>query len=77
MFGNFFLFGSYYCYDIPSALSIYFHQPPYSLGPKKYNLLYSVYSFPNMVLPLIGGILCDKIGVKLALMIFATLVTIG
>ena len=33
LFGNFFLFGSYYCYDIPSALSIYLHEPPYSLDP--------------------------------------------
>jgi MFS family permease len=30
-----------------------------------------------MVLPLIGGILCDKMGVKVALMIFTSLVTIG
>ena len=31
-FGNFFLFGSYYCYDIPSALSIYLSEAPYDLN---------------------------------------------
>ena len=30
-----------------------------------------------MILPLIGGILCDKIGIKVSLMLFTTLVTIG
>ena len=39
--------------------------------------MYSVYSFPNMILPLLGGILMDKIGVKTGLMIATTLVTIG
>ena len=75
-FGNMFLFGSYYCYDIPSALSINLKND-LGLTDTQYNNLYAVYSFPNIVLPLFGGILCDKIGVKLSLMIFASFVTIG
>ena len=31
-FGCFFLFGSYYCYDIPSALAIYLKKEPYNLS---------------------------------------------
>jgi MFS family permease len=80
MFGNFFLFGSYYCYDLPSSLQIQFtsvEDNGLGLSDEKYNLLYAVYSFPNIVLPLVGGIICDYIGVKPSLMIFTTLVTIG
>jgi len=40
-------------------------------------LLYAVYSLPNIGLPLVGGIICDWIGVKPSLMIFTSLVTIG
>jgi len=28
----------------------------------KYNLLYSVYSYPNLILPLFGGLMIDKLG---------------
>jgi len=28
----------------------------------KYNLLYSVYSYPNIILPLFGGLMIDKLG---------------
>jgi len=28
----------------------------------KYNLLYSVYSYPNLILPLFGGLMVDKLG---------------
>jgi len=76
-FGNFFLFGSYYCYDIPSALSIDLKSGPDGLSDKEYNALYSVYSFPNIILPLLGGIIADKIGVKISLMMFSTFVVIG
>ena len=30
----------------------------------EYNLLYSLYSFPNMVLPLFGGVFIDRVGVN-------------
>lgn len=39
--------------------------------------MYSIYSLPNTVLPLFGGILIDKIGVKISLIIFTTLLTLG
>lgn len=43
----------------------------------KYNSLFSIYSFPNFILPLIGGFIIDKIGVRNALVILSGLVTIG
>ncbi len=55
----------------------------------QFNLLYSVYSFPNVILPLLGGFFIDKIGRRYlplsaycydprpSLMLFVTLVTVG
>merc|ERR1712166_301295 len=77
--GSFFLFGSCVCYDIPSALSIFFEDPngPYHYKKSQIGLLYSVYSLPNTILPLLGGIAMDKIGVKTGLMTASSLVVIG
>ncbi|KAJ3046284.1 hypothetical protein HDV00_000097 [Rhizophlyctis rosea] len=41
------------------------------------NLLYTVYSLPNIILPLIGGILIDKLGAPLMLGLFTTCVCLG
>jgi len=72
-----FLVGNYYCYDYPACLEIYFEREPYNLTQKQVNLMYSVYSFPNMILPLFGGILLDKIGIRAGLFIFTTIMTLG
>ena len=40
-------------------------------------MLYSVYSVPNIVLPLIGGVFLDKVGLTNGLIITMTLVTAG
>mmetsp|Transcript_59956 Transcript_59956/g.98969 ORF Transcript_59956/g.98969 Transcript_59956/m.98969 type:complete len:550 (+) Transcript_59956:21-1670(+) len=70
------MFGSYYCYDNPTALATQM-QSTYDLTDIQYNLLYSVYSFPNIVLPLFGGALVDKIGAEISLLIFLVFVTVG
>lgn len=41
------------------------------------NLLYSVYSAPNIILPLVGGILVDRLGPNITLGAFSSLVCIG
>ena len=56
--------GSYFCYDNPAVMETTLEDPPYNLKPSQYSLLYSVYSIPNMVLPLFGGVFLDKIGIK-------------
>ena len=43
----------------------------------RYNLLYSVYSWPNIVLPFFGGYLCDKLGKRLMLIVFLLFITSG
>ena len=43
----------------------------------RYNLLYSVYSWPNVILPFFGGYLCDKLGTRLMLVVFCLFITLG
>ena len=43
----------------------------------KQNLLYSVYSFPNAILPLFGGYFVDKFGTNICLFVFSGLLTVG
>ena len=69
--------GSYFFYDLPAALEIYFEKAPYNLSPSQVDLMYSVYSFPNIVLPLFGGVLVDKVGIKTGLLLFTTLSLAG
>jgi len=43
----------------------------------QYNLLYSVYSFPNVILPLFGGMFVDKIGANYCILIFMCILSGG
>jgi MFS family permease len=56
--------GSYFCFDIPASLNTYFLAAPFGYSSAKIASMYSIYSLPNTVLPLFGGSLIDKIGVK-------------
>lgn len=47
--------GQRFCFDNPQALQFYFTSDPLSLSSTEYNLFYSVYSFPNIVLPFFAG----------------------
>lgn len=49
----------------------------FNMGDAEFNILYSVYSLPNIILPLIGGVLTDYLGVRFAVNVFGTLVVIG
>jgi len=73
--------GVFYCQDIPSIVKEDFiafieKQSP---GNSDYyfNLMYSTYSFPNIILPILSGILIDKIGYGLPLIIFSGLNFLG
>mmetsp|Transcript_10852 Transcript_10852/g.23980 ORF Transcript_10852/g.23980 Transcript_10852/m.23980 type:complete len:664 (+) Transcript_10852:70-2061(+) len=71
--------GSYYAYDIPSALhqQLQDYMPPSSNYETNFNLLYTVYSIPNVILPLFGGNVVDRHGAPLCLAIFAAAVFMG
>ena len=42
-----------------------------------FNLMYSVYSWPNTILPFFGGYISDVLGVKLMGVVFISLITLG
>ena len=39
--------------------------------------MYTVYSIPNFILPLIGGLLIDKVGMRFSLLLFTFVLTFG
>jgi len=73
----FLTFGSYFIYDIPGALPEPIDQR-LGISDTKRGALYSVYSWPNTVLALFGGLLIDRVfGIRFAAIVFCTLVLIG
>ena len=76
------MIGSYYCFDNPAALAVYLKKShtgkkTMELSSLQYNLLYSVYSFPNIILPFFGGIMVDKMGVRIGVFLFTFILIIG
>eukprot|EP00591_Stephanopyxis_turris_P003617 CAMPEP_0195521622 /NCGR_PEP_ID=MMETSP0794_2-20130614/19064_1 /TAXON_ID=515487 /ORGANISM="Stephanopyxis turris, Strain CCMP 815" /LENGTH=617 /DNA_ID=CAMNT_0040651221 /DNA_START=15 /DNA_END=1868 /DNA_ORIENTATION=+ len=73
------LTGSYYSYDIPAALhqELDDYMSPDTNYEVHFNLLYSVYSIPNIILPLFGGNIADRFGTSICVLIFASVVFIG
>lgn len=70
-------FGSYYCYDNPVALQNIIINVM-KVDFTRYNLLYSLYSWPNVILALVGGLLMDRVfGVRLGTVIFSALICLG
>ena len=73
------LIGSYFWYDLPNSLSdlIEKYITHETDSEVKYNQLYSIYSYPNIILPLFGGVLVDKVGIRISLIIFMAFSVIG
>ena len=71
-----FLMGNYFVMDNPAILELSIEQD-LNIKPTQYAMFYSFYSYPNIILPLVGGIMLDKIGVRLGLILFTVLVTMG
>jgi MFS family permease len=70
------MFGNYYVYDAISPLADVL-QKQLGFSDANIGLLQGIYSVPNVVMVLIGGILIDRIGVKRAAFIFALLCFLG
>jgi MFS family permease len=70
------MFGNYYIYDSVSPLADVLKQ---QLGFSDTNigLLNAIYSIPNVIMVLIGGMIIDRIGTRLATLIFAVLCLAG
>ncbi|XP_072936747.1 lysosomal dipeptide transporter MFSD1-like [Epargyreus clarus] len=73
----FLCFGSYFCYDSPAALADNFKSDVH-LSTSQFTLLYSIYSWPNVILCFIGGYLVDRyFGVRLGTIIYVAIVFVG
>ncbi|OQR73863.1 major facilitator superfamily domain-containing protein 1-like [Tropilaelaps mercedesae] len=70
-------FGSYYCYDNPSALENHIIKDMH-VDESMYANLYSWYSYPNVILCFFGGFLIDSVfGIRMGAIIFAALICLG
>lgn len=63
--------------DQPNALSKYISDGLTKGSSNKYNMLYSFYSYPNIILPFFGGIFVDKLGLKVSLNLLFGLCIVG
>lgn len=67
-------------YDIPGALNVQLRDHlghEYDQWQFEMNALYTAYSFPNLFMPVIGGVLVDRLGPTRMLMLFSVLVCFG
>lgn len=70
-------FGSYFCFDSPSALQDKFKRD-LDISTATFTTFYSWYNWPNVILCFFSGVLIDNVfGVKLGTVIFSTLVLTG
>ncbi|CAG9813926.1 unnamed protein product, partial [Phaedon cochleariae] len=77
IFMCFLSFGSYFCYDNPASLQDHI-KSDLNLTETQYTLLYSLYSWPNVVLNFVGGFLIDRVfGIRLGSNIYVGLTLIG
>ncbi len=70
------MFGNYYVFDSISPLADLL-KTQLSYSQKDIGLLQAIYSFPNIVMVLIGGLIIDRIGSRKAVLIFTFLIFIG
>ncbi|OMJ89247.1 hypothetical protein SteCoe_8635 [Stentor coeruleus] len=68
--------GTYYVHDNPAPLNLELIDE-LDINSVKYNMFYSVYSFPNIFLPLLGGFLIDSFGVRSLVLISSSFSMLG
>jgi len=70
------MFGNYYIYDsispLADLLSKQLHFSDSDIG-----LLQAIYSFPNIIMVLVGGLIIDKIGTRISVVLFTLLIFVG
>lgn len=70
-------FGNYFCYDTPGALEIPI-EDAMSATTSQFTSLNALYSWPNVIMCFIGGLLIDKVlGIRLGAIVFLALLVIG
>jgi MFS family permease len=69
--------GIYFGYNIIGATAPYLQAPPYNLDAQSIGGLAAAYSVPNMIMPLFGGAISDRLGVRVASMTYSLVVALG
>jgi MFS family permease len=70
------MFGNYYIYDSISPLADVL-KTQLKFTDSDLGLLQGIYSFPNIIMVLIGGLIIDRIGTKKSALLFSFLVLLG
>lgn len=70
------MFGNYYVYDCVNPLEELFASQ-LAIQADEFGLLQSVYNAPNVFMPLVGGVLIDRLGVRVSLFVFAAICLAG
>jgi len=70
------MFGNYYIYDSISPLADVL-KVQLGFSDSEIGLLNGIYSFPNILMVLIGGIIIDKIGTRKSVFLFTVIIMIG
>lgn len=73
---SFAMFGNYYIYDSISPLADVL-KTQLAFTDSEIGLLNGIYSFPNIIMVLIGGLIIDRIGTRKSVFIFTFLVMLG
>ena len=70
------MFGNYYIYDSISPLADLL-KVQLGFSDSNIGLLNAIYSFPNIIMVLVGGLIIDKIGTRISVIIFTALIMLG
>ncbi len=70
------MFGNYYVYDCIAPIADLLSKQ-LGFSDSNIGLLQAIYSFPNLIMVLIGGYLVDRIGARKAIFLFGTTCLIG
>jgi MFS family permease len=70
------MFGNYYVYDAVAPLAGMFSEQ-LKFSDKQIGMLNAIYSFPNIFMVLIGGIIVDRIGTRRATLVFTVFCAAG
>ena len=69
--------GGQYAYNLIGAVAPVLHKAPFEMGGAQVGLLFCAYSLPNTIMPLFGGLINDRLGVRVASVLFSVIVVLG
>jgi MFS family permease len=76
LFVGFIIYGSYFAYDSIGAIADSL-MPALGIGQRQIGILYSMYSFGPMLFLFLAGFLIDRMGTRVASLVFTGLITLG